>query len=114
MTREQEKFDKFFEKYGWGHKSFFNRPHWTRRRFFQVFGAGVTASYLTQRYAKAQAVINSACGADIAKLCSGQTGPAARRCLGQNRASLSSQCKTALASLRRNGRGGGGGGPGGP
>ncbi len=54
MTKEQEKFDKFFEKYGWGHKSFFNRPHWTRRRFFQICGAGVTASYLTQRYAKAQ------------------------------------------------------------
>jgi hypothetical protein len=54
MTKEQQKFDKFFEKYGWGHKTFFNRPHWTRRRFFQIFGAGVTASYLTQRYGKAQ------------------------------------------------------------
>src|SRR5580698_790092 len=56
MTKEQQKFDKFFEKYGWGHKTFFNRPHWTRRRFFQIFGAGVTASYLTQRYGKAQTV----------------------------------------------------------
>ncbi|HEY5083167.1 MAG TPA: MdtA/MuxA family multidrug efflux RND transporter periplasmic adaptor subunit [Rhizomicrobium sp.] len=77
-------------------------------------GAASDAARTAAR-AKAQAVINNACGADIAKLCSGQTGPAARRCLGQNRDSLSSQCKTALASLRRNGRGGGGGGgPGGP
>ncbi|HEX4371588.1 MAG TPA: MdtA/MuxA family multidrug efflux RND transporter periplasmic adaptor subunit [Rhizomicrobium sp.] len=77
-------------------------------------GAASDAARTAAR-AKAQAVINSACGADIAKLCSGQTGPAARRCLAQNRDSLSSQCKTALASLRRNGRGaGGGGGPGGP
>ncbi len=54
MSKEQSTFNQFFQKYGWGHKSFFNRPHWTRRRFFQVMGAGVTASYLTQRYAKAQ------------------------------------------------------------
>jgi hypothetical protein len=54
MSKEQDLFNKFFQKYGWQHKSFFNRPHWTRRRFFQVMGAGVTASYLTQRYAKAQ------------------------------------------------------------
>jgi hypothetical protein len=54
MSKEQDAFNKFFQKYGWAHKTFFNRPHWTRRRFFQVLGAGVTASYLTQRYAKAQ------------------------------------------------------------
>lgn len=54
MSKEQDQFNKFFNKYGWSHKTFFNRPHWTRRRFFQVLGAGVTASYLTERYAKAQ------------------------------------------------------------
>jgi hypothetical protein len=54
LSKEQEKFNKFFQRFGWGHKSFFNRPHWTRRRFFQVLGSGVTASYLTERYAKAQ------------------------------------------------------------
>ena len=54
MSKEQDIFNRFFEKYGWGHKTFFNRPHWTRRRFFQLMGSGVTASYLTQRYAKAQ------------------------------------------------------------
>src|SRR5580698_138481 len=62
MTKEQQIFDKFFEKYGWGQKSFFNRPHWTRRRFFQVFGAGVTASYLTERYAKAQSSVTTNSG----------------------------------------------------
>jgi hypothetical protein len=57
-------------------------------------------------------VIAKSCSADIAKLCSGQAGPAARRCLFQNRDSLSSDCKTALASLRRGGgRPGGGAAP---
>jgi hypothetical protein len=54
LSKQQDLFNRFFAKYGWGHKSFFNRPHWTRRRFFEVMGGGVTASYLTQRYAKAQ------------------------------------------------------------
>jgi hypothetical protein len=62
MSKEQEQFNKFFAKHGWGHKSFFNRPHWTRRRFFQVMGAGVTASYLTQRYAKAQTPVETNSG----------------------------------------------------
>jgi hypothetical protein len=81
------------------------------QKIAQPSGADADAARAAAR-AKAQAVINGACGADIAKLCSGQTGPAARRCLGQNRDSLSSQCKTALASLRR--PGGGGGAPRGP
>lgn len=80
------------------------------RKISQPSGAASDAARAALR-AKMQAVINNACGADIAKLCSGQTGPAARRCLAQNRDSLSSQCKTALASLRRNG---GGRRPGGP
>ena len=62
ISKEQEQFNKFFAKYGWGQKSFFNRPHWTRRRFFQVMGAGVTASYLTQRYAKAQTPVETNSG----------------------------------------------------
>jgi hypothetical protein len=31
------------------HKNFFERPHWTRRNFFQILGAGVTGSYLAGR-----------------------------------------------------------------
>jgi hypothetical protein len=56
---EQEKFNQFFKKNGWPHKTFFNRPHWTRRRFFQLAGAGLTASYLAERYAKAADITNS-------------------------------------------------------
>jgi hypothetical protein len=49
MTKEQEKTNEYFKKYGWGHKTFFNRPHWTRRRFFEVMGGGVTGSFLAHR-----------------------------------------------------------------
>jgi multidrug efflux system membrane fusion protein len=87
-------------------------PNPGQQKIAQPSGAATDAARAAQR-AKAQAVINNACGADIAKLCSGQTGPAARRCLGQNRNSLSDQCKTALASLRRP-SGSGGGAPRGP
>ncbi len=31
------------------HKNFFDRPHWTRRNFFQILGSGVTASFLAGR-----------------------------------------------------------------
>ena len=70
-------------------------------------GAADDAARIAAR-AKAQAVIAKSCSADIAKLCGGQAGPAVRRCLAQNRDSLSADCKTAMASLRR----GGGGRPG--
>jgi hypothetical protein len=56
---EQEKFNCFCKKHGWNHKSFFNRPHWTRRSFFQMAGAGVTGAFLGKRYAKAATVTNS-------------------------------------------------------
>jgi Protein of unknown function (DUF1501) len=42
----QEKFERFIQRYPHPHKSFFERPHVTRRRFFEILGAGVTASYL--------------------------------------------------------------------
>src|SRR6516165_10102571 len=53
MSNEQERINQWFRKHGWNNKTFFNRPHWTRRDFFSVVGAGVTGSYLTNRYAKA-------------------------------------------------------------
>ena len=56
---EQEKINRALEKYPWTHKSFFNRPHWTRRQFFQLAGAGVTGAFLAERYAKAAEVTNS-------------------------------------------------------
>jgi len=56
---EQEKFNCHCKKYGYDNKTFFNRPHWTRRRFFQMAGAGVTGAFLAKRYAKAAVVTNS-------------------------------------------------------
>ena len=40
-------------------ESFFRRPHWTRRHFFQIAGAGVTASFLNRRYARAAEVTSA-------------------------------------------------------
>src|SRR5216683_638631 len=45
----QEKFNRFMERHPHPHKVFFERPHWTRRQFFEIIGAGVTASYLVGR-----------------------------------------------------------------
>jgi len=59
MTREQEQCNCYFQKYGYNNKTFFNRPHWTRRQFFQLAGAGITGSYLAQRYAKAASVTSA-------------------------------------------------------
>src|SRR5450432_1183653 len=49
MSKEQEHINQDLRKYGWDHKTFFNRPHWTRRRFFEVMGAGVAGSFLAHR-----------------------------------------------------------------
>jgi len=56
---EQEKINCDLQKYPWTHKSFFHRPHWTRRQFFQLAGASVTGAFLAERYAKAALVTNS-------------------------------------------------------
>ncbi len=42
----QDKFNRFADTNPHHHKTFFNRPHWTRRHFFELLGAGVTASFL--------------------------------------------------------------------
>ena len=55
----QEKFDRFLKQYPHQHKCFFNRPHWTRRQFFQLSGGLVTGSILAERYSRA-AEISSA------------------------------------------------------
>lgn len=49
----QEKFDKFVNRYPHPHKTFFNRPHISRRGFFEVAGAGIAGSFLTAKAAKA-------------------------------------------------------------
>jgi uncharacterized protein (DUF1501 family) len=53
MSNEQEKINRELKKYPWTHKSFFNRPHWTRRRFFELMGAGVGGAFLAEKYARA-------------------------------------------------------------
>ncbi len=50
---QQEKINRQLQKHPWTNPAFFNRPHWTRRKFFQVAGAGVTGAFLVERYAKA-------------------------------------------------------------
>jgi hypothetical protein len=54
---EQEKFDKFVEKYPTPHQHFTRRPHLTRRTFFQVAGAGVTGSFLANKLPAANPII---------------------------------------------------------
>ncbi|HWB87182.1 MAG TPA: DUF1501 domain-containing protein [Bryobacteraceae bacterium] len=46
---EQERLQRFFNRHPHHHQTFFNRPHWTRRQFFEILGAGVTGSYLATR-----------------------------------------------------------------
>src|SRR5947199_3413448 len=53
MTPEQEKINRWMQKHPWTNKTFFNRPHWTRRGFFELMGAGVTGAFLADRYARA-------------------------------------------------------------
>jgi hypothetical protein len=48
-----EKFNRFVEKHPHHHKTFFNRPHLTRRTFFELMGAGVTGSFLLAKPAQA-------------------------------------------------------------
>ncbi len=50
---ERDRFDKFVERNPHPHLNFFNRPHFTRRRFFEIAGSGVVGSYLLGNVAKA-------------------------------------------------------------
>src|SRR5690242_7265754 len=59
MTPEQEKINRWMKRHPWTNKTFFNRPHWTRRGFFELMGAGVTGSFLANRYARAAEVASA-------------------------------------------------------
>lgn len=48
-----DKFNKFVNRYPHDHRTFFNRPHISRRNFFEIAGAGVTASWLSVKGAQA-------------------------------------------------------------
>jgi hypothetical protein len=49
----KNRFDRIDKDFTPQRAAFFNRPHWTRREFFQIAGTGLTGSYLAQRYARA-------------------------------------------------------------
>ena len=55
---QQEKFDKLFRRYPHPVKSLAERPHLSRRRFMNIAGAGVTASWLASNL-PASTVVNS-------------------------------------------------------
>ena len=52
----QEKFNRFVDKHPHPHAAYFNRPHISRRQFFNVAGAGIAGSYLLSRDAEACSV----------------------------------------------------------
>ncbi len=56
---EQEKINEALKKHPWHGQAFYNRPHWTRRRFFELAGTGVTGAFLAQRYAKAATLVTN-------------------------------------------------------
>jgi hypothetical protein len=57
----QEKFHRFVTKYPHPHTpTFFDRPHCTRRQFFEVVGAGVTGFFLAGRARGAETVSQGA------------------------------------------------------
>lgn len=59
-TNEQRKLIRFAERYPHDHTALFQRPHWSRRAFFQLLGGAVTGSALAGRPAYAQEVIGQA------------------------------------------------------
>jgi Protein of unknown function (DUF1501) len=52
----KNKFDRIHKDFTPQRPAFFNRPHWTRRQFFQMTGSALTGSYLAERYARAAEV----------------------------------------------------------
>jgi hypothetical protein len=51
---ERDRFKKFIERHPHPHVTFFNRPHFTRRQFFEIAGSGVVGSYLVGKVAQAE------------------------------------------------------------
>jgi hypothetical protein len=54
---KQTRFDKLFSRYPHPTKAFYARPHLSRRRFLNIAGAGVTASWLAPRVSAAAAPV---------------------------------------------------------
>ncbi|MFN3322885.1 MAG: DUF1501 domain-containing protein [Bryobacteraceae bacterium] len=47
--KSNDKLQRFLARHPHDHTFFLRRPHWTRRRFFEVLGAGITGSFLVSR-----------------------------------------------------------------
>jgi Protein of unknown function (DUF1501) len=54
----QEKFQRFVARYPHSRQPFYQRPHFTRRQLFQIFGAGVTASCMIGKPAPAGVIVD--------------------------------------------------------
>jgi hypothetical protein len=66
----KDKSEEFARKYPHHHQTFFNRPHWTRRQFFRVAGAGIAGSYLARKAPAATLITSqSATTKNTAKNC---------------------------------------------
>jgi hypothetical protein len=57
---EGDRLKRFFQKHPYQHRTFFERPDVSRRRFFEILGAGVTGSYLLPRLDAAVSDVTSA------------------------------------------------------
>ena len=53
--------EKFSRQYPHHHHAYFNRPDFSRRRFFQLAGAGLTGSYLLGQEAASSPAIVTVC-----------------------------------------------------
>src|SRR5438552_8459376 len=56
---EKDRFQNFVSRYPHSHTPFFQRPHATRRQFFQLLGAGITGSMLLRPKTAGAAEITS-------------------------------------------------------
>jgi len=57
---EQQRVNRFFERHPYQHKTFFERPYVSRRRFFEILGAGVSGAYLLPQFARAESDTSTA------------------------------------------------------
>src|SRR6202140_472354 len=56
---ELDRVERFLKNHPHQHQTFFSRPYVSRRRFFEILGAGVTGSYLLPRLNASDAVTTS-------------------------------------------------------
>jgi hypothetical protein len=56
---EKERFEKMLRNHPHSHKFYFQRPHWTRRHFFQVLGGALGGSFLVKEASAAANVVST-------------------------------------------------------